>query len=90
MPIAIQPIYKAVTNKIASLDVLARLYGNEGDQIPSGELFAAAARRNMLVVKSNQHQVFGTFSGRFLVDNLTTPIEIHDLPGFAEKVFNRW
>jgi len=45
---------------------------------------------NMLVVKSNQHQVFGTFSGRFLVDNLTTPIEIHDLPGFAEKVFNRW
>jgi EAL domain-containing protein (putative c-di-GMP-specific phosphodiesterase class I) len=48
MPIAIQPIYQAVTNKIASLDVLARLYGNEGDQIPSGELFAAAGRRNMV------------------------------------------
>jgi len=45
---------------------------------------------NALIIESNQHQVFGSFSGRFLVNNLTQPIEIHDLPGFAEKVYNRW
>jgi hypothetical protein len=45
---------------------------------------------NFLFIKSNQHQLFGRFSGKFLVDNRSTVVEIHDLPGFAEKVFNRW
>jgi hypothetical protein len=43
-----------------------------------------------LFLKSKQNQVFGTFEGRFLVDGGATVVEVHDLPGFAEKVFNRW
>lgn len=43
---------------------------------------------NALLIASNQHQVFGTFSGFFLVEGRR--IEIHDQLGFAEKVYNRW
>lgn len=48
MPIAVQPIYQPLTKRILSADILARLYTAEGDQIPSGELFAAAGRRQMV------------------------------------------
>jgi hypothetical protein len=47
-----------------------------------------AGGANLLLLKSNQHQVFGRFIGTFQVAGKT--IGIHDLPGFAEKVFNRW
>ena len=43
---------------------------------------------NLLILRSNQHQVFGTFSGTLVFDGKT--FEIKDLPGFAEKVFNKW
>lgn len=43
---------------------------------------------NALVIRSNQHQVFGTFSGTVRIGEQT--IEIHDRMGFAEKVYNRW
>ena len=43
---------------------------------------------NLLILRSNQHQVFGKFSGTFTLEDRT--IEIRDLPGFAEKVFNKW
>lgn len=46
------------------------------------------ADTNVLIIRSNQHQVFGVFSGRFLTED--GPIEIRELPGFAEKVYNRW
>ena len=42
-----------------------------------------------VVVSSNQHQVFGKFTGTVLLDN-GTPVEIHDFMGFAEKVVNKW
>ncbi|MCI1244797.1 MAG: DUF2804 domain-containing protein [Bacilli bacterium] len=45
---------------------------------------------NALIIESKQHQVYGSFSGKFLVNDLSEAIEIHDLPGFAEKVSNRW
>jgi EAL domain-containing protein (putative c-di-GMP-specific phosphodiesterase class I) len=48
VPIAIQPLYQANTKKIASIDVFARLFTASGDQIPSGELFAAAGRKKIL------------------------------------------
>jgi hypothetical protein len=44
---------------------------------------------NVLVIGSNQHQVFGTFSGSIAIDQKTT-IEFSNLMGFAEKVMNRW
>ena len=41
-----------------------------------------------LIIRSNQHQVFGVFSGSFLVDG--KPFSFSEVPGFAEKVFNKW
>ena len=43
---------------------------------------------NLLVLRSNQHQVFGIFEGVFRLEDEV--IEIKGLPGFAEKVFNKW
>ncbi len=44
---------------------------------------------NLLIFQSNQHQVFGYFSGRVVLDD-GKEIIIKDLLGFAEKVYNRW
>ncbi|MHA1272953.1 MAG: DUF2804 domain-containing protein [Promethearchaeota archaeon] len=44
---------------------------------------------NLLIIKSIQHQVFGLFSGYFILDD-GTKIEIKDMIGFAEDVFNKW
>lgn len=38
---------------------------------------------------SDQHQVFGLFSGRARLDDGAV-LEVKDFPGFAEKVRNRW
>ena len=43
---------------------------------------------NLLLLRSNQNQVFGLFSGSFDADG--THFEFRDVPGFAEKVYNRW
>jgi len=42
-----------------------------------------------LVISSNQHQVFGKFTGRAVLDDGTI-IEVKDLLAFAERVKNRW
>ncbi len=44
---------------------------------------------NLLIIRSNQHQVFGCFSGQVILDD-GTMLEISNLTGFAEKVENRW
>ena len=41
------------------------------------------------VIKSDQHQVFGRFSGKAILDDGRV-IEVKDVPGFAEKVENKW
>ena len=41
------------------------------------------------ILKSDQHQVFGRFSGRAVLDD-GTALEIRELMGFAEKVENKW
>ena len=46
------------------------------------------ADTNLLLLRSNQHQVFGRFNGYIRADG--KDIDIIDLPGFAEKVYNRW
>ncbi len=43
---------------------------------------------NLLILRSNQHQVFGYFDGVIEADGKEFPIN-HKL-GFAEKVYNRW
>ena len=41
------------------------------------------------VLKSDQHQVFGRFSGTAVLDDGTSLV-VQDLMGFAEKVENKW
>ena len=44
---------------------------------------------NALVICSIQHQVFGKFSGKVVLDD-GTELKLKDFLGFAEKVDNRW
>ena len=48
-----------------------------------------AARTNALIIESDQHQVFGRFSGKAVLDD-GTALELRDFLGFAEKVRNRY
>ncbi|MEG2259235.1 MAG: DUF2804 domain-containing protein [Oscillospiraceae bacterium] len=48
-----------------------------------------ASCSDVLLIKSDQHQVFGRFSGTAVLDS-GEKIEIKDMLGFAEKVMNRW
>jgi hypothetical protein len=51
-------------------------------------LFDRASNTNALLIQSDQHQVFGRFSGTFRVKGKNSHFE--NLIGFAEKVKNRW
>ncbi len=44
---------------------------------------------NLLLIKSEQHQVFGRFTGKVILDD-GTKLEVNDFLGFAEDVYNRW
>ncbi len=48
-----------------------------------------ASNVDLGVIKSDQHQAFGRFSGHVVLDD-GRRLEITDLLGFAEKVHNRW
>lgn len=41
------------------------------------------------LIASDQHQVFGRFTGQAILDD-GTQVDVKDLMGFAEKVRNRW
>ena len=48
-----------------------------------------AACTDVKLIKSDQHQVFGRFTGTALLDD-GTPVRVKDFLGFAEKVENKW
>ncbi len=48
-----------------------------------------AALIDLKLLCSDQHQVFGRFSGKAILDD-GTEIRIRNFLGFAEKVFNKW
>ncbi len=48
-----------------------------------------ASCTDVKLIKSDQHQVFGKFSGKAVLDDGTV-LEVKDFPGFAEKVENKW
>lgn len=48
-----------------------------------------ASDTNALLIRSNQHQIFGKFSGKAVLDD-GTELNISQLTGFAEKVCNKW
>ena len=48
-----------------------------------------ASCTDIKLIKSDQHQVFGRFTGTAVLDDGQV-IEVKDFPGFAEKVENKW
>ena len=48
-----------------------------------------ASNTDFKILKSDQHQVFGRFTGTAVLDD-GTRLQIRDLFGFAEKVENKW
>ncbi len=58
----------------------------EMDFIP---LLDRSSNTKVLVLESNQHQVFGYFTGYVILDD-GTKLVVNNLLGFAEKVMNRW
>lgn len=48
-----------------------------------------ASKTDVLVICSDQHQVFGRFSGTAKLDD-GTEIRLSEFLGFAEKVYNKW
>lgn len=48
-----------------------------------------AACTDVKLIKSDQHQVFGRFTGTATLDDGTV-IRVRDMIGFAEKVENKW
>ena len=48
-----------------------------------------AACTDLKMLKSDQHQVFGKFTGKAVLDDGTV-VRVKDLLGFAEKVSNKW
>ena len=48
-----------------------------------------ASCTDVKLIKSDQHQVFGRFSGTAVLDD-GTRLEVRNLMGFAEKVENKW
>jgi len=44
---------------------------------------------NLLIIQSDQHQVFGRFTGKAVLDS-GQEIVLKDFLGFAEKVMNKW
>ena len=47
------------------------------------------SKMNFGIIKTDQHQVFGYFTGKAVLDDGTV-IQVKDFPAFAEKVFNRY
>ncbi|MBO5556149.1 MAG: DUF2804 domain-containing protein [Oscillospiraceae bacterium] len=48
-----------------------------------------ASCTDLKLIKSDQHQVFGRFTGTATLDDGTV-LTVRDFPGFAEKVENKW
>lgn len=52
-------------------------------------LFDRASKTDALIICSDQHQVFGRFTGTVRLDD-GTEVKLNAFLGFAEKVFNKW
>lgn len=48
-----------------------------------------ASNTDFKILGSDQHQVFGLFTGKMVLDDGQV-VEVRDFPGFAEKVMNKW
>ena len=78
-------------NKKDKLDFIGRwtITSDSGDiDLIFHPIIDRYSNTNALIIQSNQHQVFGYFSGKIKVNNETYVLD--HLLGFAEMVKNRW
>lgn len=67
-----------------------KVFDNEGRlSMNFTPILDRASDTNVLIIRSNQHQVFGRYSGTAVLDS-GEKLEFSGVPGFAEKVYNRW
>lgn len=65
-------------------------YSNDGRfEMKFEPILDRFSNTNILIIQSKQHQVFGKYSGRVILDDGKV-LEISNFLGFAEKVKNRW
>ena len=82
----------AVTFHVSPRDWLApwRFTSDDGRlEMTMSPILDRSAKMNLLVYSSVQHQIFGRYSGHAVLDDGSV-VEFSDIPGFAEKVKNRW
>jgi hypothetical protein len=82
----------AVTFHINPRDWLApwRFTSDDGRlEMTMAPILDRSSKMNALVYSSVQHQVFGRYTGKAVLDDGNELI-FSDIPGFAEKVKNRW
>ena len=48
-----------------------------------------ASCTDIKIICSDQHQVFGKYTGRIVLDD-GTELYLSEFLGFAEKVYNKW
>ena len=73
-------------------DLLAPWHFTDGEgrlDLVFTPIFDRVSKTDVLVICSDQHQVFGRFSGTVRLDD-GREVNLHDFLGFAEKVFNKW
>ena len=58
-------------------------------QMDFAPILDRAANMDFKLLCSDQHQVFGRFTGTAILDD-GRPVQVKDLLGFAEKVHNKW
>jgi hypothetical protein len=85
-------VFEIPTNAAGGDDFLKpwRIHDNDGRlDLTFEPLIDRADRTSVLVIESDQHQVFGCMTGTAVTDG-GEEIRIEKALGFAEKVKNRW
>lgn len=95
--------YKGKAHKLSKVDFIIPMKDGKEDymkpwrftsddgrfEMDFAPIIDRASCTDVKLIKSDQHQVFGRFSGIAVLDD-GTKMEVHDLMGFAEKVENKW
>ena len=82
-------------SKTASASGTSAAEGQTADTAPTAEsmdfepILDRSARTDLGFLKSDQHQVFGRFTGRVTLDGGDV-LPVREFFGFAEKVENKW
>ncbi len=87
-----QVIFKIPTDKNGKDDFLSewKIVSNDGKvNLTFQPILDRADCMSVVVLASNQHQVFGKFFGELVLDD-GAKITLNGQVGFAEKVFNKW